>query len=76
MKPESATPLDLEAFMKVSSEDQSASLDAHGSFTMEGDPQTNVVDWDGPDNPRNPYNWPKFKKLTHVLIVSAFSLNA
>ncbi|KAI1116811.1 major facilitator superfamily domain-containing protein [Nemania sp. NC0429] len=76
MQLEDTAPLNSEAPMKANSEDQSVSLEAHGSFTMKGRPKTNVVDWDGPDDPENPYNWPKVKKMAHVLIVSAFSLNA
>lgn len=33
-----------------------------------------VVDWDGPDDPKNPQNWPSGKKLVHVLLVSGFTL--
>ncbi|KAL0256281.1 hypothetical protein SLS55_008674 [Diplodia seriata] len=33
-------------------------------------PDPNVVDWDGPDDPENPMNWPKAKKWGAVAIVS------
>ncbi|KAJ5947159.1 MFS transporter [Penicillium verhagenii] len=33
-----------------------------------------AVDWDGPDGPQNPRNWPSGKKLIHVLLVSGFTL--
>jgi len=26
------------------------------------DPDVQIVDWDGPDDPENPFNWPKKKK--------------
>lgn len=30
----------------------------------------NIVDWDGPDDPENPMNWPKAKKWGAICIVS------
>ncbi|KAK4867143.1 hypothetical protein LT330_007884 [Penicillium expansum] len=36
----------------------------------------NVVDWDGPDDPANPLNWPASRKNLHVAIVSIFTLTA
>lgn len=35
-----------------------------------------VVDWDGPDDPVNPLNWPASRKNIHVAIVSIFTLTA
>ncbi|KAF3480260.1 putative transporter [Arthroderma uncinatum] len=35
-----------------------------------------VVDWDGPDDPANPLNWPSPKINLHIAIVSLFILNA
>ena len=31
----------------------------------------NIVTWDGPDDPYNPYNWPMRKKVLNVSTVSA-----
>ncbi|KAJ5404867.1 Major facilitator superfamily domain general substrate transporter [Penicillium sp. CMV-2018d] len=36
----------------------------------------NVIDWDGPDDPANPLNWPASRKNIHVAIVSIFTLTA
>lgn len=33
----------------------------------------NIVDWDGPDDPTNPMNWPGRKKATAIGIVSAIT---
>ena len=33
----------------------------------------NVVDWDGPDDPQNPLNWPTWKIKTHIFLVSAIT---
>lgn len=30
----------------------------------------NIVSWDGPEDPANPRNWPKARKLTNVVLVS------
>ena len=37
----------------------------------EGD---NIVDWDGPDDPDNPLNWPGRKSFGHVIIVAVLSM--
>ena len=31
----------------------------------------NLVDWDGPDDPTNPMNWPTWKVKAHIFLVSA-----
>ncbi|KAL6412006.1 Major facilitator superfamily [Ilyonectria robusta] len=33
-----------------------------------------LVDWDGPDDPRHPYNWPKTQRVTHIALVSFITL--
>lgn len=35
---------------------------------------TNIVDWDGPQDVVNPQNWPNQKKWAHVIMVSLFAL--
>jgi hypothetical protein len=35
---------------------------------------SDIVDWNGPDDAQNPRNWANGVKLTHVLLVSAFTL--
>jgi hypothetical protein len=35
---------------------------------------TDIVDWNGPDDPQNPRNRANGAKLAHVLLVSAFTL--
>ena len=29
-----------------------------------------IVDWEGPNDPRNPINWPSYKKWTVMTIAS------
>lgn len=36
--------------------------------------QDDVVDWDGPDDPKNPLNWPATKSFGHVVIVAVLSM--
>jgi len=43
---------------------------------IEQETKDNVVDWDGPDDLQNPRNWPAWKRLTQVIIASAFLLTA
>lgn len=33
----------------------------------------NIVDWDSPDDPANPMNWPAWKVKTHIFLVSAIT---
>jgi hypothetical protein len=34
----------------------------------------NVIDWDGPDDPQKPTNWPARKKWTNIILVSALTM--
>jgi hypothetical protein len=34
------------------------------------------LDWDGPDDPENPHNWPLGKKIMHIVIPAVISLTA
>ena len=36
----------------------------------------NIVDWEGPDDPKNPRNWPTWKRTMQVVFASAFLLTA
>lgn len=29
-----------------------------------------LVDWDGPDDPENPFNWPSYKKWRQLMFMS------
>jgi hypothetical protein len=39
-------------------------------------PQDDAVDWDGPDDPKNPRNWTARKSFGHVIIVAVLSMVA
>ena len=43
---------------------------------IEQETKDNVVDWDGPDDPQNPRNWPVWKRMTQIVFASAFLLTA
>ena len=45
-------------------EDHTSGSEAQGS------PGTNVVDWDGPDDPKNPQNWSVLKKTWLSVLVA------
>ncbi|KAB8230050.1 MFS transporter [Aspergillus alliaceus] len=44
------------------------------SGVLEKKADSNIVDWDGPEDPGNPRNWPKQKRWAHVIIVSILAL--
>lgn len=39
-------------------------------------PEENIVDWDSPNDPQNPRNWPKWKKKMHIFLLGILTLNA
>jgi hypothetical protein len=43
---------------------------------IEQETKDNVVDWDGPDDPQNPRNWPAWKRMTQVILATSFLLTA
>ncbi|KAH8748568.1 major facilitator superfamily domain-containing protein, partial [Hyaloscypha sp. PMI_1271] len=43
---------------------------------IEQETTDNLVDWDGPDDPQNPRNWPAWKRMTQVVLASSFLLTA
>lgn len=45
-------------------------------ITTKLETKDNIVDWDGPDDPDNPRNWPAWKRMTQVILASAFLLTA
>lgn len=42
----------------------------HEPETIGATEDPNIVDWDGPDDPANPRNWSKRKKMLNVVLVS------
>lgn len=52
-------------------EDTEHDLDAGSNSENTNDP--NVVDWDGPNDPENPLNWPAKKKFASIALISLIS---
>lgn len=68
-------PADITATADSTADDGNQSTVApSGHETDKADP--NIVDWDGPDDPENPLNWPSAKRNLHIALVSVFTLNA
>lgn len=44
----------------------SQDVDSEKASTSNG----NIIDWDGPEDPKNPLNWPLWKKLGIISTVS------
>ncbi|GAB1318245.1 Trichosetin biosynthesis cluster MFS transporter [Madurella fahalii] len=76
----SGEPVDVEARHVADSPDadrerhraNGAGEPVQGANSVEKDPL--VVDWDGPDDRSNPRNWSSASQMTHVLLVSTFTL--
>ena len=67
---DSEKPTDLEANRTSS---HSLSTDDQKPQKDDETVDPNVVDWDGPDDPTNPLNWPAWKIKTHIFLVSAIT---
>lgn len=76
-KADSHTIDDIEVAAKSSDLEANVSTSSHTSDSdqkkdeLAGDP--NLVDWDGPDDPKNPMNWPAWKIKAQVFLVSAIT---
>jgi hypothetical protein len=73
---ELATDLDSSAQEKqaLSEADQHDPSLGEGGKRANG--ENNIIDWDGPEDPQNPRNWPVWKRMTQVILASAFLLTA
>lgn len=54
------------------SDERTLSVDQPAALVEERDP--NIVDWDGPDDPNNPQNWPAKKKWSIIAALGAITL--
>jgi hypothetical protein len=67
------TPRELEAQQKI--EDASAEKASCDEDSLHVGTASNfVVDWDGPNDPANPMNWSKSKRISQVVLVSAITM--
>ena len=44
------------------------------TVTEETERDPNIVDWDGPDDPKNPMNWPDKKKWLNIGVLSILTI--
>ncbi|ETW87033.1 major facilitator superfamily [Heterobasidion irregulare TC 32-1] len=51
----------------------SSSTSTDTTIIVEGGDEVLIVDWDGPDDPENPKNWPSRRKWTAAGVVAAFT---
>ena len=63
-------PTDIEANISGT---RSRSTDDQEQEKVDENVDPNIVDWDGPDDPANPMNWPAWKVKTHIFLVSAIT---
>jgi multidrug resistance protein len=70
--------VDLESARNVEdekpSDTPSASAPGPASKTETNDQLPSVDDWDGADDPDNPWNWPKYKRIYHTFITAGIAL--
>ncbi|KAJ5225990.1 major facilitator superfamily domain-containing protein [Penicillium chermesinum] len=57
-------------------EQQSSGPDQIEPVAIEQEMKDTVVDWDGPDDPQDPRNWPTWKRITQVVLVTSFLFTA
>lgn len=68
-----ANKTDKEVFV-ASARESCIDVEATPAPNEEQDP--NVVDWDGPDDPANPQNWPSFRRWGTVAVVAGITFLA
>jgi hypothetical protein len=51
------------------------SVSSHSNVEAKEQGLATVVDWDGPDDPQNPQNWPTNKRWAIIIFISAITFN-
>lgn len=49
-------------------------IEENGAATVEAQKDSNIVDWDGENDPEKPLNWPARKKWTNVALLASLTL--
>lgn len=70
-KQETTTGLDKESDLEAGRRDSSAKEHAEEEATPHAD--SNIVDWNGPDDPQNPINWAASRKWGIIAILASIS---
>ncbi|KAJ9144012.1 Bicyclomycin resistance protein [Coniochaeta hoffmannii] len=62
---------DLEKGQETGAHGLETKAEDEGATTSED--EANIVWWDGPDDPQNPYNWPTWRKVMNCALISALT---
>lgn len=57
-------------------QDQDQQSSEPDQTVTEQETKDNLVDWNGPEDPQNPRNWPVWERMTQVVLASTFLLTA
>lgn len=70
------TPSELEAQRPTPTKEDTAADEEskNNGGEMPMDTKKIVVDWDGKDDPANPLNWSKTKRISQVVLISAITM--
>lgn len=73
--PEREGSLDLEKTHVLTSSDTSADRDGEddAAAAVESQQDPDIVDWDGPNDPENPMNWPAARRWGMIAVVSGIT---
>jgi hypothetical protein len=63
----------MSEFVTVTKTDQGHGPKKHSKLSYQ--PST-ALDWDGPADPENPQNWPKWKQVYHMFVPSVLGFIA
>jgi len=70
---ESHTTSKLEKEIDLEAGNGSLSSARKGPETTKTEVDPNIVDWDGPDDPQNPINWPEKLKWGNVAVIASIT---
>ncbi|KZF20970.1 MFS general substrate transporter [Xylona heveae TC161] len=66
---EKSSQLETPAQLDLESGPESASRAAEDGKPVQQENDPNIIDWDGPDDPEKPMNWPKYRKAGIIATV-------
>ena len=69
----SAVTLDVEHDVEKGAEENGTALPRDSPQPSAAPNDPNLVNWDGPDDPENPQNWPKSKKWLHTMLIASMT---
>ncbi|KAI0403953.1 major facilitator superfamily domain-containing protein [Xylaria palmicola] len=72
MSPHQIARSSVDQSASASLKDDNKDPESYTSSTEKDDTEDYIVDWDGPNDPENPLQWPRAKKILHIIIISSF----